>query len=143
MAQPATIVVTSIEKPDLTRRKKVLRYAITMADPGSPTYPAGGVVVNISYANVVNGGNWERAKWDRPTIPKNTEITPDANLMFGYGLSLQQGATSPTMANFVLRIYTSAGTELGTGSAIPSALFAAAIANSPQLVFLLRSANYF
>src|SRR5580700_9761090 len=123
MAQPATVNVASISKPNITRRKKEYYYAITMADPGAPTYPAGGIVVNLSYSNVTNQGGWERAKWDSAALPKNSEITPDANLQFGYGLSLQQNAIAPTMANFVLRIYED-GAELAANSAIPANLFA-------------------
>ena len=142
MAQPATVTVTSIMKPDLTRRKKYYKYAITMADPGAPTYPLGGIVVNLSYSNVGNAGSWERHAWSSPALPKNNEVTPDGNLSSGYLLSLQQNSVAPTMLNYVLRIWTVAGTELAANAAIPAALFAALIANAPQLIFSLRGSNY-
>lgn len=143
MAQPQTVQVTSVSKPDLTRKKKYYLYAIQLADPGAPTYPAGGIVVNMSYASVLNGGNWERAKWSDIALPSNSDITCEvAPQGYAGDLVLQQAAANPTMANFVLRIYTAEGTELGAGVAIPAALFAAAIANAPQMVFKIRGANF-
>jgi hypothetical protein len=142
MAQPQTVQVSVIAKPDLTRRKKAYRYAIQLADPGAPTYPAGGIVVNLSYSNVLNPLAEPRGKWSSPALPKNIDIDQISPLASGYNLTLEQAAANPTMSNFVLRIWTAPGTELGTGSAIPAALFAAAIANSPQLIFDIRGANY-
>lgn len=142
MAQPATIVVATIAKPDLTRRKKRYFYGIQMVDPGAPTYPAGGVVINLSYSNVVNSLSEPRGKWSSPALPKNIDITQVGQAVGGYDLELQQGAVAPTMANFVLRIWTSPGTELGTGAAIPASLFAATLALAPVLEFEIRGANY-
>lgn len=141
MAQPQTIQVSSIMKPNLSRRKKEYLYAIQMADPGAPTYPNGGIVVNISRSNVLNPLAVERAAWSDPSLPQNYEIE-QYNQPSGYVLALLQNPAAPTMQNFCLHIYTAEGTELAANANIPAALFAAVLANAPQLIFRLRGKVY-
>ena len=140
MAQPATIAIQSLYQPDVSRRKKRYYYGIQLADPGTPTYPAGGIVVDLT--TITNPKGFPRAKWARATLPDNSEIeqltTPG-----GYQLQLQQAAANPTLKNFVLRIWTTMGGELGTGSNIPALLFGALLASAPMLEFELRSQNFY
>lgn len=140
MAQPATILIQSMMKPDVTRRKKYLMYRFLLGDPGVPTYPAGGIVVDLT--TVKNMGGWERGVWSEPRLPTNEDITQEV-LPSGYSVTLQQAAAAPTMKNFVLRIWTAPGTELGTGSNIPAGLFAALAANAPTIDFRIRGGNYY
>lgn len=137
---PATTLIAIQSQPDLTRRHKYYEYAIQFADPGTPTYPAGGVVVDLTAAT--NPKGFYRAKWSSPAIPANSAIA-QLVLPNGYVVTLQQGATLPTMKNFVVRIWTAPGTELGTNSNIPSGLFGATIGAAPLLVFRLRTGNWY
>lgn len=141
MAQPATILISVLSRPDISRRKKYIDYTVQLADPGAPTYPALGIVVDLT--TVTNPKGYERAKWASPDLPGTA--TGDAEQLSapqGFLCTLEQAAANPTMKNFVLRIWTAPGTELGTGAGIPAGLFAALIANAPKIVFRLRQRNF-
>lgn len=140
MAQPATVAISVQTQPDITRRKKLIEYTFQFVDPGTPTYPAGGIVVDLT--TVTNPKGYPRAKWSSPALPMNGDILQILDPS-GYVLTLQQGATAPTMKNFVVRIWTAPGTELGTNSNIPAALFAATLAAAPALCFRLRTGNWY
>lgn len=107
---------------DETRRFRFRRFALTL----SGNYATGGDTVDFStvYAST------NKPFVARAFIPSNPLPGPDQididKVPNGYGVDLNKNGASPTIKNYLLKITTTANTELAAG-AYPAALTAAPI----------------
>lgn len=106
---------------DETRRFRFRRYALTL----SGNYTTGGDTVDFTSMSAANRGGNPRALPPTKPLPGSDQIDID-KVPNGYGIDLNQNGSSPTIKNYLLKITTTANTELAAG-AYPAALTASPV----------------
>lgn len=140
MAVPTTTTLTLNSQPDLTRRHKFIEVAIQWTDAGAPTYVTGGLVVDLT--KMLNPSLHPRAGFPAGILPANNDISP-ITLTGGWVMNLEKNGTSPTLKNYVVRIYkTYPKVEYANGDALDATLFGATVGASPKFVFRIRLKNW-
>src|SRR5882724_9678075 len=128
MAAPQ--VVVTLQSIELTRRHKYMIYSIQLVGAG-PTYTAGGVIVDFTLATIGPFKARYRTALLPLPLPKTAEIE-QLNDVIGWSPTLTPNTVSPTLKNFLFRLWN--GTTEATGS-YAAGTFATTLGAAPSFLF--------
>lgn len=115
-----------------TRREKIVRVAIQLFGT-TPDYTVGGEVIDLSAA--VNPKAFPRAKIPATPLRQAKDIVT-LNNVIGYGFSLKQNGSSPTIKNYLLQGW-NGSTQIAT--TWPVGTYGATADLAPEILFDIRS----